>query len=137
MRNLKYKFTRIRLAIHDFIGRILRVHNVYLFALKEASLEIARPTSEVARLDKKNAIDVRSQLDVVDFDKLGGIVWIKVADDRMLRYDTFNQIRDYMRSHGKASAILLVTKKDVELVSLTDDDLSSSGLKRMLPNDQR
>lgn len=131
MLNLKVNFFRLKLWIHDKMCALLKINNVYLIALRDASREIAKLRSDVARLDRSTGLDVRSQLSVVDFDKLGDIVWIKVADERMLRYDTFNQIRDYMRGHGKDRAILLVTKNDVQLASLTEADLSSAGLVRM------
>jgi hypothetical protein len=106
-------------------------------AIKEAIDEIRTLKSTVARLDRGNSLDVRSQLEVVDFDKIGDIIWVKVADERMLRYEVFSQIKDYLRGHGKDRAILVVTKNDVELAALTDEDLQQSGLKRMLPSDCR
>ncbi len=134
---LKVMMNQAKMKVHDWFCRLIGVNNVYRIVMKEALLEINTLRNDVKRLDRTNALDVRSSLDLVDFDKLGDIVWIRVADERMLRYDTFNQIRDYMRGHGKDKAILLVTKNDVQLASLTDADLQRSGLKRMQPNERQ
>jgi len=132
---LKLKFNQFRIWLADIVMRMLRVDNLYRTALNEAILEIKGLRADVLRLDRKNAIDVRGSLDLINFDSLGEIVWIKVADDRMLRADVFNQIRDYLRGHRKDHSILLLTGSNVELQSLTDDDLQRSGLQRVRPNE--
>lgn len=134
---LKFAINRAKMMVHDGLCKLLGINNIYRIVMKEALLEINTLRNDVKRLDRGNSLDVRSQLELVDFDKLGNIVWIKVADERMLRYDTFNQIRDYMRGHGKDRPILLVTKNDVQLASLTDADLQRSGLRRMQPNERQ
>jgi hypothetical protein len=130
MQSLKVTIFQIKLWLHDKLCSIMGLNNVYRITLKDAALEIAKLRADVARLDRNTSLDVRSQLELVDFNRLGDIVWIKVADERMLRYDTFNHIRDYLRGHGKDKAILLLTKNDVQLASLTDADLESAGLMR-------
>lgn len=137
MLSLKVKWFQLKLWIHDKVCNLLGLNNVYRIALRDAAAEISRLRSDVARLDRSTSLSVRDQLEVIDFEKLGNIVWIKVSDERMLRYDTFNQIRDYMRGHGKDRPILLLTKNDVQLASLTDEDLQSAGLTRALPNERQ
>lgn len=135
--HLKFYSINIRMWLHDKFCDLFRISNTYRIVMKEAILEINTLRTALSRVDRDNSLDVRSQLEVVDFSKLGDIVWIKVADDRMLRQATFTQIRDYMRGHGQDRAILLVTKSDVQLASLTDEDLQRSGLKRMQPNERQ
>lgn len=120
----------------DFICGLLGLDNAYRIVMNQAVLEIKKLADDVSRLDRKNSLDVRTQLDVVNFDNLGEIVWVKVSDDRMLRYDVFNQIRDYLRAHKKDNSVLLLTGTNVQLISLTDEDLQRSGLKRMAPRER-
>ena len=105
--------------------------------IREQKKQIESLSEALNKYDRGTSLDVRSNLEVVDFEKLGNIVWVKVADQRLLRYETFNQIRDYMKGHGVDRPILLVTKNDVDLVSLSDEDLQRSGLKRMQPHERQ
>ena len=133
---LKHKTLNFRVRLFHLACRMLGLRDHYHDALRDAALEIGRLSAEVKRIDNKNALDVRSSLDVVNFDSLGDVVWIKVTDDRMLRSSVFSQIKDYMRGHGKEHAILVVTKSDVDLRALTDKDLMDCGLRRMLPSER-
>ena len=107
-----------------------------MIKLKNTKRSFASATLIIARLDQKHSLDVRSSLDLINFDNMGEIVWIKVADDRMLRYDVFNQIRDWMRSHGKEHAILMVTGTNVTFDSLTEADLEQAQLRRLTPEER-
>lgn len=88
-------------------------------------------TKQVALHDRGTALDVRSSLGAIDLESLGEIIWITVGDERMLRADVFNQIRDYYNSHGKGHSILLVTGPNVTFKSLSDEDLQEAGLRRL------
>jgi len=86
---------------------------------------------QVVLHDRGTSLDVRSSLAAIDLDSLGEIIWITVGDERMLRADVFNQIRDYYNTHGKGHSILLVTGPNVTFKSLTDGDLEEAGLRRL------
>lgn len=135
MEKLKVKLKNLRLVIFNFMCRILGLPN-YHAALMRAAEEIGRLERDVRRLDQKNALDVRSSLDAINFDNLGSVVWIRVSDERMLRHDVFNQIRDYLKGRHKDPPILMLTGKDVDLKGLTDEDLQRVGLQRMKPSER-
>lgn len=138
MRNLiRAKTLRLRLWLHDKFCWAFGIESAYLHAIKQAIDEIATLKRTVARLDRGNSLDVRSQMSMLDIDKYGDIVWIKVSDDRMLRYDVFNQVRDYLRGHGKDRAILILTGNNVEIASLTDEDLKKALLRRMTKEEEK
>jgi hypothetical protein len=133
--NLKVNLTIIRLMIFNWTCKALGMPN-YHTALTKAASEIGRLEQALQKIDRRNALDVRSQLDVVNFDKLGGFVWIRVSDERMLRHDVFNQIRDYLKGRQKDPPILMLTGKDIELQSLSDEDLQKAGLRRLTPRER-
>ncbi len=147
---LKYYFAKVRMWMSDKFAQALGVPTIYRLALSQAAEQLsdlqsqvrwlkadnARLESTVARLDRGHSLDVRSNLQAIDFDNLGDIVWIKVSDPRMLRAAVFSQIHDYMRSHGKGNSILVVTDDKTELTGLSDSDLQRVGLRRLMSNEQ-
>ena len=142
MKRLKAFFKDFRIKLFYFLADACKMNLDYKEALQEAIFNIKKLSAEnaelkitIGRLDQKHSLDVRSNLDLINFDALGEIVWIKVSDDRMLRYDVFSQVKDYMRSHGKSNAILLLTGTNVELKSLTEEDLIQAGLCRVKENE--
>jgi hypothetical protein len=131
-RNLKIRLLKICLYVLSLFNPPT------VWALKAAIQEIGRLeekvrklTADIARLDRTAALDVRSSLELLNFENMGEIIWIKVSDDRMLRHDVFNQIRDWMASHGRAHSILIVTGTNVKFEALTDQDLVQARLRRM------
>lgn len=140
MQRLKAAFYNFRVWLLDKSCKLLGFGDLLATSrdtMRNQQAQIKSLSESLNKYDRGTSLDVRSNLEVVDFEKLGDIVWIKVADARLLRYDTFNQIRDYMRGHGVDRPILLVTKNDVDLVSLSDEDLQKSGLRRMRPNERQ
>jgi hypothetical protein len=102
--------------------------------LEAAKITIREQEITIARLDRSTSLDVRSSLELLNFETMGEIVWIKVSDDRMLRNDVFNQIRDWMRSNHPHS-ILMVTGTNVEFNTLTEQDLENAKLRRLTPEE--
>lgn len=140
MLNLKARLVTIRVWLLDKTCWVLGFGDLLKSSrdtIHNQTLQIKSLSEAMNKYDRGTSLDVRSNLEVIDFQKLGDIVWVKVADARLLRYDTFNQIRDYMRGHGVDRPILLVTKNDVDLISLSDEDLQRSGLKRMQPHERQ
>lgn len=128
---------KIKLAVYTFLSNLFGLNGAVVEALNEAKAEIERLSRDVRRLDTKTSLDVRSQMDMLDIDKYGDIVWIRVSDERMLRYDVFNQVRDYLRGHGKDRAILLLTGPNVSVESLSDEDLKRALLRRMTKEEEK
>lgn len=153
--DLSTRFLLIRLWAFNLLCIILRLENPVESVLRKASneinglrnqvsymntkLEAAKITIReqeitIARLDRSTSLDVRSSLELLNFETMGEIVWIKVSDDRMLRNDVFNQIRDWMRSNHPHS-ILMVTGTNVEFNTLTEQDLENAKLRRLTPEE--
>jgi len=152
IQNLLLRFLMIRLWVFDVLCRVLFLENAKDSVLKKAENMLTGMKEHVdflmekideknkiikghedtiKRLDRSTSLDVRSSLELLPFDKMGEIIWIKVADDRMLRHDVFNQIRDWMRGHGKEHSILLVTGNNMTLETLSEIDLVDARLRRM------
>jgi hypothetical protein len=148
---LSTRFLMIRLWLLDCVTTGLGLANASKAALRKAEnmlngmksnidflnseLETAARTIKtqeetIRRIDREASLDVRSNLELLNFEAMGEIIWIKVADDRMLRYDVFNQIRDWMTSH-KPHSILMVTGTNVAFDKLTEEDIQRSHLRRM------
>lgn len=140
MLNLKARTSTVRIWLLDKACKWLGFGDLLKTSretMRNQQAQINSLSESLNKYDRGTSLDVRSNLEVIDFEKMGNIVWVKVADARLLRYDTFNQIRDYMRGHGVDRPILLVTKNDVDLVSLSDEDLQRSGLTRMRPHERQ
>jgi hypothetical protein len=137
--NLKIKIARL------FLRFLSRFNTPMVWAIKQAIIEIERLetivkplqeeikklTDDIARLDRTAALDVRSSLELLNFESMGELIWIRVSDDRMLRHDVFNQIRDWMSSHGKGHSVLVVTGTNVTFNTMTEEDLTNARLRRM------
>ena len=135
MRKLKNKLFHL---LYSFLVWAFRMRSEFIETMSRADSQITdlradkeKLTKQVELHDRGTALDVRSQLSAIDLDALGEIIWITVGDERMLRHDVFNQIRDYYRSHGKGHSILLVTGPNVTLKSLDQEDLDRAGLRRL------
>jgi hypothetical protein len=110
----------------------MKEHIDFLMTKIEEKKQIIKTHEDtIKRIDRGTSLDVRSSLELLNFEGMGEIIWIKVADDRMLRYDVFNQIRDWMRTHDQAHAVLMVTGTNVQFQTLTEKDLIHARLKRM------
>jgi hypothetical protein len=141
----KLKFLMIRVWLFDKVCTLLGLENAYKDLCRRATVQINKLYEEaeylenvikerddtIKRLDRNTSLDVRSSLELLNFENMGEIIWIKVSDDRMLRADVFNQIRDWMRTHGKEHSILVVTGTNVTFQTMTEDDLIDARLRRM------
>ena len=154
---LRLRFLLIRLWVFDKLCSLLFLENAKNTTLKRTEsaltnmkeyvdfllekieqykVTVKTQEDKIKSLDRDNSLEVRSSLELLDFSGMGEIIWIKVADDRMLRHDVFNQIRDWMRSHGKEHSILIATGTNVTFDSLTEQDLVNAQLKRMTPEER-
>lgn len=135
MRKLKNK---LFYRLYGFLVWAFGMQSEFIDVINRARNEITglradkeKLTKQVELHDRGTALDVRSSLGAIDIESLGEIIWITVGDERMLRADVFNQIRDYYNSHGKGHSILLVTGPNVTFKSLSDEDLQKAGLRRL------
>jgi len=135
MRKLKNK---LFYRLYNLLVWLFGMRSEFVDAMTRAQREItflrtdkAKLEAQVSKHDRGTALDVRSQLSAIDLDSLGEIIWITVADERMLRQAVFTQIRDYYASHGKGQSIILLTGPNVTLKTLTEEDLLNARLRRM------
>jgi hypothetical protein len=135
---LKQKLLNIRLNALEYILKAFGLKNYYAYHLSRAAEEITALEKQVEgmsrtinSLDQKSSLDIRSQLDLLNLESMGDILWIRTSDPRYLREATFTQIRDYMRSHGKPNCMIILTSDAVKLESLTENDLLKIGLRKL------